>query len=211
LTAARYAVRYAGVNPVDYKLLEKLTPTSTYPFVVGIDIAGVAERVPAGERDLQTGDRVFGMARTHGSYAEYTAVEPGVKAEALARIPDGVTDEQAAALPIPAITALGSLELLGIAAGNRLVVMGATGGVGSATRKLVAQLASKYGRLIFCYEAGPTGYGLYRLIKSLGHDCIVVAPSLIPSSEDQPARRVQSCEASQGWRAYRGLGARRAS
>jgi NADPH2:quinone reductase len=70
------------------------------------------------------------MARTHGSYAEYTAVEPGVKAEALARIPDGVTDEQAAALPIPAITALGSLELLGIAAGNRLVVMGATGGVG---------------------------------------------------------------------------------
>jgi transposase len=34
--------------------------------------------------------------------------------------------------------------------------------------------------LTFCYEAGPTGYGLYRLIKRLGHDCIVVAPSLIP-------------------------------
>ena len=47
------------------------------------------------------------MARTHGAYAEYTAVAPGVKTEPLARIPDGVTDEQAAALPIPAITALG--------------------------------------------------------------------------------------------------------
>jgi transposase len=50
----------------------------------------------------------------------------------------------------------------------------------AATRKLVAKLAAKYSKLTFCYEAGPTGYGLYRLIKSLGHDCIVVAPSLIP-------------------------------
>ena len=49
-----------------------------------------------------------------------------------------------------------------------------------ATRKLVAKLAAKYAKLTFCYEAGPTGYGLYRLIKSLGHECIVVAPSLIP-------------------------------
>src|SRR5499425_1230025 len=40
--------------------------------------------------------------------------------------------------------------------------------------------AAKYERLTFCYEAGPTGYGLYRQIKSLGHECIVGAPSLIP-------------------------------
>jgi transposase len=59
----------------------------------------------------------------------------------------------------------------------------------TATRKLVAQLASKYCRLTFCYEAGPTGYGLYRLIMSLGHDCIVVAPSLIPS---KPGDRVKT-------------------
>jgi transposase len=49
-----------------------------------------------------------------------------------------------------------------------------------ATRKLVAKLAAKYSRLIFCYEAGPTGYGLYRLITSLGHECLVAAPSLTP-------------------------------
>ncbi len=49
-----------------------------------------------------------------------------------------------------------------------------------ATVKLVKKLAGKYRRLTFCYEAGPTGYGLYRLLKGLGHDCIVVAPSLIP-------------------------------
>lgn len=123
-------VRYAGVNPIDYKLLERLTATSTYPFVVGIDFAGVVERVPKGERELRAGDRIFGTARTHGAYAEYTAVAPSVKTEPLAHIPDDVTDEQAAVLPIPAITALGSLELLGVTADQRLVVMGATGGVG---------------------------------------------------------------------------------
>jgi transposase len=50
----------------------------------------------------------------------------------------------------------------------------------AATAKLVRKLAGKYGQLTFCYEAGPTGYGLYRQIKRLGHECLVVAPSLIP-------------------------------
>ena len=50
----------------------------------------------------------------------------------------------------------------------------------AATRKLVTGLAGKYKKLTFCYEAGPTGYGLQRLIESLGHECLVVAPSLIP-------------------------------
>lgn len=59
----------------------------------------------------------------------------------------------------------------------------------AATRKLVAKLAAKHGKLTFCYEAGPTGYGLYRLIESLGHDCIVVAPSLIPS---KPGDRIKT-------------------
>jgi NADPH:quinone reductase len=123
-------VKYAGINPLDNIVVERLTATSTYPFVLGIDFAGIVERAPAGDLSLRTGERIFGMARTHGAYAEYTAVTPGVKTEPLARIPDGVTDGQAAALPIAAITALRSLELLGVTPGQRLVVMGATGGVG---------------------------------------------------------------------------------
>jgi transposase len=50
----------------------------------------------------------------------------------------------------------------------------------AATAKLVRKLAAKYQRVTFCYEAGPTGYGLYRQLKGLGHECIVAAPSLIP-------------------------------
>jgi transposase len=42
--------------------------------------------------------------------------------------------------------------------------------------KLVAKLAAKYRQLTFCYEAGPTGYGPYRLIRKLGHDCIEKKP-----------------------------------
>lgn len=59
----------------------------------------------------------------------------------------------------------------------------------AATRKLVAKFAARHDKLTFCYEAGPTGYGLYRLIKSLGHDCIVVAPSLIPA---KPGDRIKT-------------------
>src|ERR1700743_691026 len=59
----------------------------------------------------------------------------------------------------------------------------------AATRKLVKKLAAQHRRLTFCYEAGPTGYGLHRLIKALGHDCVVVAPSLIPK---KPGDRVKT-------------------
>src|SRR2546421_11260760 len=60
---------------------------------------------------------------------------------------------------------------------------------GAATAKLVRKLAAKHQRLTFCYEAGPTGYGLYRQIMSLGHECLVVAPSLIPK---RPGDRVKT-------------------
>jgi len=60
---------------------------------------------------------------------------------------------------------------------------------GAATAKLVRKLAGKYDKLTFCYEAGPTGYGLYRQVRRLGQECIVVAPSLIPR---RPGDRVKT-------------------
>ena len=50
----------------------------------------------------------------------------------------------------------------------------------AAVRRLVTRLAKQHGRLHFCYEAGPTGYGLYRQLIGMGHQCTVVAPLLIP-------------------------------
>ena len=56
-------------------------------------------------------------------------------------------------------------------------------------RRVIVRIASRFNRVHFCYEAGPTGYGLYRLIRSLGHECTVVAPSLIPR---KPGDRVKT-------------------
>jgi transposase len=67
--------------------------------------------------------------------------------------------------------------------------LGEIDNTGATTAKLVRKLAAKYERLTFCYEAGPTGYGLHRLITSLGHECVVVAPSLIPK---KPGDRVKT-------------------
>jgi len=55
--------------------------------------------------------------------------------------------------------------------------------------KVLGKLSARYPRLHICYEAGPTGYGLYRQVKALGHHCMVVAPSLIPR---KPGDRVKT-------------------
>jgi len=55
--------------------------------------------------------------------------------------------------------------------------------------KLIRRLKTKGSRLIFAYEAGPSGYGLYRYLRKKGHPCLVVAPSLIPK---KPGVRVKT-------------------
>jgi transposase len=59
----------------------------------------------------------------------------------------------------------------------------------AAVERLIGKLAGRYGKLHFCYEAGPTGYGLYRQIQALGHACLVIAPALIPK---RPGERVKT-------------------
>lgn len=54
---------------------------------------------------------------------------------------------------------------------------------------MVKKLAKRHQKLRFCYEAGPTGYGLHRQITALGHECVVVAPSMIPR---RPGERVKT-------------------
>jgi transposase len=58
-----------------------------------------------------------------------------------------------------------------------------------AVRRLVSKLSGRHRELLFCYEAGPTGYGLHRQISALGHECAVIAPSLIPK---RPGERVKT-------------------
>jgi transposase len=55
----------------------------------------------------------------------------------------------------------------------------------ATVEKVICKLADRYETLHVCYEAGPTGYGLYRQVRALGHDCAVVAPSLIPKKASE--------------------------
>ena len=63
----------------------------------------------------------------------------------------------------------------------------------AATRKLVTKLATKYRQLTFCYEAGPTGYGLYRLIRKLGHEQRIALEELLGAVR-QESERVERLE-----------------
>ena len=79
-----------------------------------------------------------------------------------------------------------------VAEGNRDGEVRSYGLIGTDTasvRRLVRKLERPNSRLRFCYEAGPTGYGLKRQIEALGHSCAVIAPSLIPR---RPGERVKT-------------------
>jgi transposase len=73
--------------------------------------------------------------------------------------------------------------------GGEVRFLGDIANTPEAVRRLMTKLAGKYRRLMVCYEAGPTGYGLHRQIIALGHDCAVIAPSLVPK---RPGDRVKT-------------------
>jgi NADPH:quinone reductase-like Zn-dependent oxidoreductase len=127
-------VRFAGVNPIDWKLragyLKQYMPV-TLPTIPGLDVAGTVEAVGEGVTGFAAGDGVFG--RGAGTYAEF-AVAP---VATIAQIPDGVSFEQAATLHVGGVTAwLGVIDGADVQAGQRLLVQGGAGGVGSMAVQL---------------------------------------------------------------------------
>jgi NADPH2:quinone reductase len=141
------------------------------------------------------GDRVFGMARTHGSYAEHTAISPAATMEPLAKIPDGVADDQAAALPTAAVTALRAIDLLEVAAGERVVVMGATGGVGG----YAVQMARSRGAGVIATVRGDDGeasrLGADEVFDSQAVDVIDALHAAHPDGVDAVLDLVSSADA----------------
>jgi NADPH:quinone reductase-like Zn-dependent oxidoreductase len=125
-------INVAGVNPVDWKIRSGKAGERPLPLVLGQDFAGVVERVGDGVTSFAAGDRVFGCARKHGAYAEYTIVGETEAGSPVAPIPQGVADDIAAALPTPALTALASLNFMKVEARTSVVIVGAAGALGAA-------------------------------------------------------------------------------
>lgn len=131
----------AGVNPVDWKTRARGGVIGDLPFTVGWDVAGVVESVGRGVTRFEPGDRVFGMPRfpqQAAAYAEYVTSP----SRQLARIPDGLADVEAAALPLAGLTAWQALvETAGVKPGDRVLILAAAGGVGH----LAVQIAKARG------------------------------------------------------------------
>ncbi len=129
----------AGVNPVDWKMRD--AGRKPMPFVLGQDFAGVVSDVGNNVNEYKQGERIFGIARKHGAYAQFTIVPQNSHAEPIAHIPPDVGDADAAALPTAGLTALAALDMMGLRDGQTLVIVGVTGGVGS----FAAQIAKSRG------------------------------------------------------------------
>jgi NADPH:quinone reductase-like Zn-dependent oxidoreductase len=135
----------ASVNPIDLGIAGGHFVGSmphVYPVVLGVD--GMGSVVEAGEavRGLKPGDSVHGQFLRaplgHGTFAEYAVVTESPDSGALQRVPDGMPAEIAAALPTAGMTAIGVLDAIGLRAGQSVLVLGATGGVGVFAVQLAA-------------------------------------------------------------------------
>lgn len=122
-----------SVNPLDYKLRSgqfKLVTGGRFPKVFGADVAGEVIEVGDGVAGIEPGNQLYGyipiFLRKQGAHAERVVMP----AKDLHAIPAGLSPEQAAALPVAALTALNGWRQCGELSGKRVVVNGATGGVG---------------------------------------------------------------------------------
>lgn len=129
--------------------------------VLGMELAGTVDSAGKGANGFKAGERVFGASWRFGAHAEYACVP----ARALARIPDRVSFQDAAAIPYGGITALHFLKLAGIKAGQKVLIRGASGSVGSAA----VQLAKHFGASV----TGVCSAANVDLVRSIGADGVI--------------------------------------
>ncbi|MGH9436064.1 MAG: NADPH:quinone reductase [Terriglobia bacterium] len=127
-------VRAAGVNPVDaYIRAGTYAVKPSLPYTPGFDAAGIVEAAGAAVSDVKPGDRVYVAGTSSGAYAEFTLS----KAVLVHLLPEAVTFEQGAAIGVPYATAHQALfHCAHAAAGETVLVHGASGGVGIAAVQL---------------------------------------------------------------------------
>ncbi len=168
----RVNVKNSAVNPADLKvaaggLVGGILHASVSPLVVGYDFSGVIDRCGDAVTDLRVGDSVFGFlpygrATRQGAFAESVTVD----VRQIARKPDQITHEMAAAAATPAVSALQSLRDAGrLRSGGRVMIIGASGGVGC----LAIGVAKRLGASV----AAVCGTHAVEFVRSLGADSVI--------------------------------------
>jgi NADPH:quinone reductase-like Zn-dependent oxidoreductase len=163
-------VHAASVNPLDWHFLRgtpfviRMTAGLVRPKrkILGADVAGTVEAVAATVTRIQPGDEVFAAGPTLGTFAEYLCVPQN----RVVLKPANVTFEEAAAVPVAALTALQGLRDKGhIERGHKVLINGAAGGVGT----FAVQIAKSFGAEVtgVCSTRNP------EMVGSLGADRVI--------------------------------------
>jgi len=139
---------------------------ANFPHVLGTDGAGTVEAVGDEVHHLKRGDQVYGinlMSPKGGFYAEYTAV----KADNAAKVPQALSTREAGVLAVDGVTALNGLDkMLGLKAGESILILGASGGIGH----LAVQLAKRMKARVLAVASGQDGV---EFVKRLGADKVI--------------------------------------
>jgi NADPH:quinone reductase-like Zn-dependent oxidoreductase len=163
----RIRVHASTVNPVDWKLrrgMMRFIVPVRFPKVPGWDVAGTVDQVGEGVTGLTAGQPVFGHmdVRGNGACAEYTVT----RAAWVVPKPASLSFEQAAAIPGSGVTALWSVRDLGeLKAGERMLVIGASGGVGT--------FAVQIGKALGAHVTGVCSSRNVELVRGLGADAVL--------------------------------------
>jgi len=171
----RVRIHACSLNPVDYKVALNGHPAWTYPYVPGVDGAGVVDAVGEGVTAWAIGDRVVyhGDMTKPGTFAEYAVTT----AHTAASIPDGISFEEAAAFPCAGLTAYQALaRKMNLRPGQTIFIHAGAGGVGG----YAIQLARALGASRIITSASPSSFAHVRALGA--HDVIDYA------SEDVTAR-----------------------
>jgi NADPH2:quinone reductase len=142
-------VRASSVNPVDNAIaagmLKQMGVEYEFPVIIGRDYAGVVEQIGDEVSGYAVGDEVFGFVlhanpTAHdGSWAELITVPQDIS---IAKAPDGVDVAAAGAAPLAGIAAMAAVDALELSKGDTVLIVGATGGVGSLAVQLAAHAAA---------------------------------------------------------------------
>jgi NADPH:quinone reductase-like Zn-dependent oxidoreductase len=162
-------VAATSVNPVDWKLHTgqyRLLMPIRFPSIPGFDIAGEVVEVGSQVTRFGVGDRIFAMLNTRrvrgGAAAEYAIVDESAAARAPANLPA----QEAAAIPLAGLAALQGLRDLGeIAAGQHVLIVGASGGVGH----FAVQIAKHYGAAVTAVASDRRA----EMLRALGADRVI--------------------------------------
>jgi oxidoreductase, zinc-binding len=125
-------VKSVGINPVDNMITRgevKLITPYSFPLSIGNELAGVIEKTGEKVTEFKEGDRVFSRLPTDkiGAFAEYVAINK----KDLAKIPEYLSFNEAAAIPLTALTAYQALDILQVKSGETLFISGGSGGFGA--------------------------------------------------------------------------------